>query len=199
MRGETSLEMRGLIRRLHKPHVSHQKTMCPSDVRCILWNRYGNGFAKVQTYEAALCQLAENPLDIRQFNSNIQEERWTHFSATATVAGHFPAVTASSVKPKPKKANAVEESPKEETQANATTPKPKAKGPPKLKLNRLKPRKEAKVEARENVESRSQDQIRGSSNAFHSCGTTSPGHGVRRCRGTWTVGLVSQSNDSMRR
>ena len=41
----------------------------------------------------------------------------------ATVAGHFPRVTASSVKPKPKKANKVkvtpEEPPKEETQANA--------------------------------------------------------------------------------
>ena len=52
----------------------------------------------------------------------------------ATVAGHFPGVTASSVKPKPKKANQAEvtpeEPPKEETQANATmpTPKPKAKG-----------------------------------------------------------------------
>ena len=50
----------------------------------------------------------------------------------ATVAGHFPGVTAASVKPKPKKANkvevAMEEQPKEETQASATTPKPKAKG-----------------------------------------------------------------------
>ena len=53
----------------------------------------------------------------------------------ATVAGHFPEVTASSVKPKPKKINKAEvtpeESTKEETQANATaptTPKPKAKG-----------------------------------------------------------------------
>ena len=76
----------------------------------------------------------------------------------ATVAGHFRGVTAASAKPRPKKANkvevAVEEQPKEETQANATTPKPKAKGqgrgsppisPPK---NELKPRKEAKVEAK---------------------------------------------------
>ena len=50
----------------------------------------------------------------------------------ATVAGRFLGVTESSVKPKPKKANKaeviVEESPKEETQANATTPKPKARG-----------------------------------------------------------------------
>ena len=46
----------------------------------------------------------------------------------ATVAGHFPGVTASSVKPKPKKANKAdvtpEQPPKEETQANATTPTP---------------------------------------------------------------------------
>ena len=53
----------------------------------------------------------------------------------ATVAGHFPGVTASSAEPKPKKVNKAEvtpeESAKEETQANATTPttpKPKAKG-----------------------------------------------------------------------
>ena len=51
----------------------------------------------------------------------------------ATVAGRFPKVTASSVKPKPKKASkaevTVEESPKEETQANATSsPNTQAKG-----------------------------------------------------------------------
>ena len=53
----------------------------------------------------------------------------------ATVAGHFPGVTASSVKPKPKKISKAEVIPKEpskeETQINATTPttpKPKAKG-----------------------------------------------------------------------
>ena len=52
----------------------------------------------------------------------------------ATVAGHFPGVAASSVKPKPKKVNKAEVTPeepsKEETQVNATTPttpKPKAK------------------------------------------------------------------------
>ena len=50
----------------------------------------------------------------------------------ATVAGHFPGVTASSVKPKPKKVNKAEVNPeepsKEETQVNATTPRTKAKG-----------------------------------------------------------------------
>ena len=44
----------------------------------------------------------------------------------ATVAGHFPGVNASSVKPKPKKANKVEvisdEPCKGDTQVNATTP-----------------------------------------------------------------------------
>ena len=53
----------------------------------------------------------------------------------ATVAGHFPGVSASSVKPKPKKANKLEVAPdepaKEDMQINATTPitprpKPKA-------------------------------------------------------------------------
>ena len=53
----------------------------------------------------------------------------------ATVAGHFPGAAASSVKPKPKKANKVEVTPEEpvrtETQVNATaptTPRPKSKG-----------------------------------------------------------------------
>ena len=53
----------------------------------------------------------------------------------ATVAGHFPGDTDSSVKPKSKKVNKAEVSPeepnKEETQINATTPttpRPKAKG-----------------------------------------------------------------------
>ena len=52
----------------------------------------------------------------------------------ATVAGHFPGVNASSVKPKPKKANKVEvtsdEPSKGDTQVNATnptTPRPKSK------------------------------------------------------------------------
>ena len=56
----------------------------------------------------------------------------------ATVAGHFPSVNASSVKPKPKKANKVEitsdEPSKGETQINATTPttpRPKPKAQPK--------------------------------------------------------------------
>ena len=53
----------------------------------------------------------------------------------ATVAGHFPGVAVSSVKPKPKKVNKVEVVPDEpvkgETQINATTPttpRPKPKG-----------------------------------------------------------------------
>ena len=56
----------------------------------------------------------------------------------ATVAGHFPGVKASSVKPKPKKANKVEVTTDEpnrgETQINATTPttpRPKPKAQPK--------------------------------------------------------------------
>ena len=55
----------------------------------------------------------------------------------ATVAGHFPGVNASSVKPKPKKVNKVEitsDEPKGEPQVNATTPttpRPKSKAQPK--------------------------------------------------------------------
>ena len=40
----------------------------------------------------------------------------------------------------------------------------------KLNLNRLKPRKEAKVEAKGSVESRSQNQRRENNNAFHALG-----------------------------
>ena len=51
----------------------------------------------------------------------------------ATVAGHFPGVAAAAVKARPKKVNkvevAIEEEPKEETQACAVTPRPKSKGP----------------------------------------------------------------------
>ena len=31
-------------------------------------------------YEAALCQIEEDSPDIRQYNDNTREERWTHFS-----------------------------------------------------------------------------------------------------------------------
>ena len=31
-------------------------------------------------YEAALCQLEDDPPDFRQYNVNIREERWTNFS-----------------------------------------------------------------------------------------------------------------------
>ena len=41
-------------------------------------------------YEAALCQLEEDPPDIRQYNANIREERWSHFSLEGV---RFPATT----------------------------------------------------------------------------------------------------------
>ena len=87
----------------------------------------------------------------------------------ATVAGHFPGVTASLVKPKPKKANkaevSVEKLPEEETQANATTPKLKAKGqgrgtpqttPTKVESKPPKTKKRGKVEVKGSVESQRQ-------------------------------------------
>ena len=36
-------------------------------------------------YEAALVQLEEEPPDIRQYNVNIREERWTNFAMTVDV------------------------------------------------------------------------------------------------------------------
>ena len=41
-------------------------------------------------YEAALCQLEDDPPDIRQYNVNIREERWTNFSLEGV---RFPAMT----------------------------------------------------------------------------------------------------------
>ena len=41
-------------------------------------------------YEAALCQLEEDPPDIRQYNANIREERWPHFSLEGV---RFPTTT----------------------------------------------------------------------------------------------------------
>ena len=41
-------------------------------------------------YEAALVQLEEDPPDIRQYNANIREERWTNFSLEGV---KFPAMT----------------------------------------------------------------------------------------------------------
>ena len=41
-------------------------------------------------YEAALCQLEEDPPDIHQYNANIREERWSHLSLEGV---RFPAMT----------------------------------------------------------------------------------------------------------
>ena len=41
-------------------------------------------------FEAALCQLEDDPPDIREHNANIREERWTHFSLEGV---RFPALT----------------------------------------------------------------------------------------------------------
>ena len=41
-------------------------------------------------YEAALRQMEESPPDVRQYNDNIREERWTPFSLEGV---KFPAAT----------------------------------------------------------------------------------------------------------
>ena len=74
--------------------------------------------------------------------SVIHENSFEALIQYATVAGHFPGVNASSVKPKPKKVNKVEVTTEEpmkgdtqvDTQVNAThptTPRPKPKSQPK--------------------------------------------------------------------
>ena len=41
-------------------------------------------------YEAALCQLEVDPPNIREYNANTREERWSHFSLEGV---RFPAMT----------------------------------------------------------------------------------------------------------
>ena len=54
------------------------------------WFCKGADMTSPAEYEAALCQLEENPPDIRQFNVNLREEQWTHFSLEGV---KFPAAT----------------------------------------------------------------------------------------------------------
>ena len=44
------------------------------------WFCKGADMTSATEYEAALCQLEDDPPDIRQYNVNIREERWTNFS-----------------------------------------------------------------------------------------------------------------------
>ena len=44
------------------------------------WFCRGADMTSASEFEAALCQLEDDPPDIREYNANIREERWTHFS-----------------------------------------------------------------------------------------------------------------------
>ena len=54
------------------------------------WFCKGADMTSAAEYEAALVQLEEEPPDIRQYNVNIREERWTNFSLEGV---RFPAMT----------------------------------------------------------------------------------------------------------
>ena len=54
------------------------------------WFCKGADMTSAAEYEAALVQLEEDPPDIRQYNVNIREERWTNFSLEGV---KFPAMT----------------------------------------------------------------------------------------------------------
>ena len=54
------------------------------------WLCKGADTTSAAEYEAALCQLEDDPPDIRQYNVNIREERWTNFSLEGV---RFPAMT----------------------------------------------------------------------------------------------------------
>ena len=54
------------------------------------WFCKGADMTSAAEYEASLVQLEEDPPDIRQYNANILEERWTNFSLEGV---RFPAMT----------------------------------------------------------------------------------------------------------
>ena len=54
------------------------------------WFCKGADMTSAAEYEAALVQLEEDPPDVRQYNTNIREERWTNFSLESV---KFPAMT----------------------------------------------------------------------------------------------------------
>ena len=54
------------------------------------WFCKGADMISPAEYEATLCQLEHDPLDIRQYNDNIREEWWTHFSLEGV---KFPTAT----------------------------------------------------------------------------------------------------------
>ena len=54
------------------------------------WFCKGADMTSPAEHKAALCQLEDDPPDIRQYNVNIREERWTNFSLEGV---RFPAMT----------------------------------------------------------------------------------------------------------
>ena len=54
------------------------------------WFCRGADMTSASEFEASLCLLEEDPPDIRDYNANIREERWTHFSLEGV---RFPAIT----------------------------------------------------------------------------------------------------------
>ena len=54
------------------------------------WFCRGADMTSASEFEASLCQLEDDPPDIRECNANIREERWTHFSLEGV---SFPAMT----------------------------------------------------------------------------------------------------------
>ena len=54
------------------------------------WFCKGADMTSAAEYEAALVQLEEEPPDIRQYNANTRDERWTNFSLEGV---RFPAMT----------------------------------------------------------------------------------------------------------
>ena len=86
--------------RYSPPRISQQRTPPEDQIPrgCSLhsmeplrdWFCKGADMTSAAEYEAALVQLEEDPPDIRQYNTNIREERWTNFSLEGV---RFPAMT----------------------------------------------------------------------------------------------------------
>ena len=103
IRGDTSPKVEASVNRGNTlpPRLSNTPRTPPEDQvprGCSLhsmeplreWFCKGADMTSAAEYEAALCQLEDDPPDIRQYNVNIREERWTNFSLEGV---RFPAMT----------------------------------------------------------------------------------------------------------
>ena len=93
--GDPSPRMPGHPPELHTHHQLHRRITIKRMFFAVHgplreWFCKGADMTSPAEYEAALCQLEEDPPDIRQYYANIREERWIHFSLEGV---RFPTTT----------------------------------------------------------------------------------------------------------